>query len=106
MAPIVSQLGARLSLAWITHAGVDIARGGAAESVGGAGLGGFFAVGALGKVVVSLAGGFGRAVGGEGAVLGCGACGEGFGVKFGNGVVAHEHAGFVLLHWKISKGSR
>lgn len=39
MASIMSQLVARLTLAWMTHTGVYIARGGAAESVGGGGLG-------------------------------------------------------------------
>lgn len=104
MASIMSQLVARLTLARMTHAGVYIARGGAAESVGGGGLGRFFAVGALGEVVVGLAGNFGGAIGGEGAILGRGARGKGFGVEFRDGVIAYENTGLVLLIGKISSG--
>ena len=54
--------------------------------------------------VESLAGGFGDGVGGECAVCGGGAGGEGFGGEGGGGVVADEDAGFVLngvLIWRV-----
>lgn len=67
---------------------MHVARGGAGEGVGGVGLCGFLAVRALAQLVVGLAGGFGGAVGGEGAVCGGAAGGEGLDVEFGGRVVA------------------
>lgn len=76
---------------------------GSAERVCGAGLGGFFAVGALGEVVGGLAGDFGGGVGGEGVGGGGAAGGKGLGGEGGGGVVAYLDAGFVLggCEWKV-----
>ena len=85
---ILVDLTARLPLQRLPQPRVHVGGGGAAERVGGFGLGGFFAVGALREVVVGLAGGLGDGVRGEGAVGGGAAGGEGLGVEFGGGVVA------------------
>lgn len=69
---------------------------GATEGGLGGGDGAFFAVGAVGEVVVGLAGDFADGVGSEGAVFRSGAGGKGFGVEFGEGVVADFDAGFML----------
>ena len=67
-----------------------------AEGGRGGGFGGFFAVAALGEVVVGLAGDFGSGVRGEGTVGGSATRRESFGAEFRDCFVADEDAGFVL----------
>ena len=69
---------------------------GAPERGFGGGDGTFFAVRAVGEVVVGLPGGLASWIRGEGTVFGGGARGKGLDVEFGDGVVADEDAGFVL----------
>lgn len=67
---------------------MHIPRSGAAERGRRGGVGVFFVRGGQDVGVGGLGGGFGDVVGLEGAILGRGAGGEGFGAEGGGGVVA------------------
>lgn len=92
----MSQFPAALALSRMTHPRMHVPRGRTSECVACGGLGRFLTMRAENTFIVGLAGNCGLSVGFEGGFGGGGAWRKGFGVEFGDGVVAYQFAWLML----------